>query len=707
MKIIKKLLVLLISFFLISCSSAPKQEEVIVEEPVIEEKEEVQEEPIPEETKFIAYSEEVEPNNSWAFEGNGNFNSEVERKHVEINGDSASLTSANIYLIAGRNYQITFDIFANDTANINFVIDSEIGQFVNQYIEITPEKKNIRINFYCGSTSYEAKAKFIFDGNNSKSFEIDNFSISSNIRNESVKINQIGYFTNLEKKAVFLADQGNYFSIYNENDEVVFNGALSIPVQYVASEEYLQNGFFGSFDTKGTYYIKTELGAYSSSFVIDDNVYDGLVKDALHFIYTQRCGQAITYEDSNEVYHDACHTAETKVYTTLSETYLDTVGGWHDAGDYGRYVQQENKVIADLLFSYLYTDSNNIEELDEARYGLEWELKLQTSSGSVYNKITTASFSNFILPEYDAAQMYAMYPWTLSTASFAGVMGLAYTAYKDIDSEFAQRCLDAHKKAIDYLKSVKGISQEKNPADFSTGEYTDNNENDERLFAYAVSYSISKEKEMLNLCKEVLDEAIKADNKAYNFKVYGMATLMNCLDEDSDLYQKIDSALKSECDSLADRVRSDIYSYSYTEYNGGSNAHLCDAINKLVLAYYLYNDERYLARASEAIDYIMGLNCLDMCFVYGYGKRWPRTIHHRVANVRGTTITGALAGGVDQFLTEGNSANYISSDTPRARRFVDAQDCFTNVEPAIYYNSPLVLALNLLIDANNYHPQSN
>ena len=83
----------------------------------------------------------------------------------------------------------------------------------------------------------------------------------------------------------------------------------------------------------------------------------------------------------------ACDTLATLYHTNEK---IDVSGGWHDAGDYGRYVVPGAKSVADLLIAYdanpeLFSDSIGIPEsgngvpdvLDEARYELEWMLKMQ------------------------------------------------------------------------------------------------------------------------------------------------------------------------------------------------------------------------------------------------------------------------------------------------------------------------------------------
>ena len=44
------------------------------------------------------------------------------------------------------------------------------------------------------------------------------------------------------------------------------------------------------------------------------------------------------------------HTGMASVYGTNEK--IDVSGGWHDAGDYGRYIVPAAKTIADLLYAY-------------------------------------------------------------------------------------------------------------------------------------------------------------------------------------------------------------------------------------------------------------------------------------------------------------------------------------------------------------------
>ena len=48
--------------------------------------------------------------------------------------------------------------------------------------------------------------------------------------------------------------------------------------------------------------------------------------------------------------HKECHNTMARIYGT--DKYIDVSGGWHDAGDYGRYTVAAAKSVVDLMMAY-------------------------------------------------------------------------------------------------------------------------------------------------------------------------------------------------------------------------------------------------------------------------------------------------------------------------------------------------------------------
>lgn len=61
-------------------------------------------------------------------------------------------------------------------------------------------------------------------------------------------------------------------------------------------------------------------------------------------------------------------------------------------------------------------------------------------------------------------------------------MAMAYEFYQDVDPNFANTCLNAAKKAWDFLEENPKLIYE-NPEDITTGAYEDTSDTDERYWA--------------------------------------------------------------------------------------------------------------------------------------------------------------------------------------------------------------------------------
>lgn len=181
-------------------------------------------------------------------------------------------------------------------------------------------------------------------------------------------------------------------------------------------------------------------------------------------LYLQRCGTKV---EDDKFGHPSCHDSIATIYKT--DQKIDVSGGWHDAGDYGRYVVAAAKAVADLMYAYeanpeIYSDNIGIPEsgngtpdiLDEVRYELEWMLKMQDKSdGGVYHKVTCDTFPGYVMPEKETKPLIVMPKSTTATADFAASMAMAYEFYKDIDADFAAKCLDAAKKLTNGQRKIQ------------------------------------------------------------------------------------------------------------------------------------------------------------------------------------------------------------------------------------------------------------
>ncbi|HOD76917.1 MAG TPA: ferritin family protein, partial [Syntrophorhabdus sp.] len=82
--------------------------------------------------------------------------------------------------------------------------------------------------------------------------------------------------------------------------------------------------------------LESAISGESYEFAISDKPYDKLFDDVLKMLYMMRCGSELEKKHAGEFAHEACHAKPATIYGTTKTK--DVTGGWHDAGDYGRYV---------------------------------------------------------------------------------------------------------------------------------------------------------------------------------------------------------------------------------------------------------------------------------------------------------------------------------------------------------------------------------
>jgi endoglucanase len=525
---------------------------------------------------------------------------------------------------------------------------------------------------------------------------------------------QMGYKTTAEKTAVVRlsediwdCDDVKICSVVNaDTGDVVYTGSPSDPVINASADEYDAIFDFSSVTTPGNYYIIcNDAEDASYTFTIGDDIYDDLLDDTVRMFYLQRCGTAIT---DTTFSHVACHTTDAVIYGT-DET-IDVSGGWHDAGDYGRYVVAGAKAVADLLYAYdanpaLYSDSVGIPEsgngvpdiLDETRYELEWMLKMQASSGGVYHKVTCESFPGYVMPEKETAQLIVTPVSTTATADFCAVMAMASEFYQAIDPTFAATCLEAAEKAWDFLEENPNLIYQ-NPSDITTGDYGDTSDKDERYWAAAQMYRATGESEYLTALEAMTTKTGLDWSTVGDYGNIAILT-MDGVDTTSTLYSKIKSSVVTQADKFLKNANKSAYDVAITSFNWGSNMTVANAGIILGLAYQLTGDDSYLTTATSQLHYLLGNNPVGECFVTGYGTVSPENPHHRPSMAKGQAMKGMLVGGVDSSLEDSAAKAYLF-DTPSAKRYVDNSESYSTNEITIYWNSPLIYLLSLTEDSN-------
>jgi endoglucanase len=218
--------------------------------------------------------------------------------------------------------------------------------------------------------------------------------------NTWIRINQLGYPTNGVKVAVWCSKQNTLLSKFELVDAVTqetvyqHNAGKAFGSYGPFSETYRLD--FSAFIKPGKYFLRAGK-TQSPVFAINDDVYKGMADFCLRYMRQQRSG-------FNPFLKDSCHTHDGyTLYGPMPDsTHIDVSGGWHDASDYLQYSTTSANATYHLLAAYrdfpqVFTDTKQAngldgkngtaDVLDEAKWGLDWLLKMHPSADWMFNQL--------------------------------------------------------------------------------------------------------------------------------------------------------------------------------------------------------------------------------------------------------------------------------------------------------------------------------
>jgi endoglucanase len=215
-----------------------------------------------------------------------------------------------------------------------------------------------------------------------------------------IRINLLGYQPESIKVATWCSKEASTIKKFTVVDsasgKVVYEKEAGNP--FGAYGPFLQTYrlTFTELNKPGTYYLETK-GVRSPYFRIGPDVYKGAADFCLRYMRQQRSG-------FNPFLKDSCHTHDgyTMYGPMKDSTHINVSGGWHDASDYLQYSTTSANATYHLLaawrdFPGVFKDAHlanglagmngEADVLDEARWGLEWLLKMHPREDWLFNQL--------------------------------------------------------------------------------------------------------------------------------------------------------------------------------------------------------------------------------------------------------------------------------------------------------------------------------
>ena len=489
---------------------------------------------------------------------------------------------------------------------------------------------------------------------------------------------------------------------------------------------------FSALSETGAFYLDVAGVGTSDEFDVAPDVYARAFLLVSRAFYGQRCGMAVDLAPLHPGYaHPACHVAGTPnpdalLHSSAGATgTVDGSGGWHDAGDYGKYVVNSGISTGELLWAYelfpervgavslQIPESNNgvPDLLDEARWNLRWMLKMQDADGGVWHKLTSERFGGFVMPEKDdGGPRYvigtgtAPFKSSCATGDFAAVMAIAARVFQPFDAEFAATARAAAERAWRWLSLNPNVVF-RNCCGVSTGEYGDGNCSDERLWAAA----------------ELFRTTGAAEYDSYFKSNY--AAVGPVLGTGPPSWPDVRSLALFSLRPVAAAHDRRSRALTHPRGRGGRRRGHPGADPRQPVSHQPARERLRLGlqrrgrelrrrprpreraparsgahgRGAENLHYLLGRNTFALSWVTQLGDRPYRHPHHRPSggDANAEPWPGMLSGGPNRF--GGDPVIDALPATPPARRYRDDQGSYASNEMAINWNAPLVFLLASLL----------
>ncbi|MBN2196014.1 MAG: glycoside hydrolase family 9 protein [Polyangiaceae bacterium] len=518
---------------------------------------------------------------------------------------------------------------------------------------------------------------------------------------QRVAVNSVGYLPDRVKRAT-VPVQVDSFQVRDAAGGIVYEAAAIGPTMD-QDEQTLWVLDFTEVRQPGEYYVSVQGPTpYLDSvhFEIGEDVYDSLLHILMLGMTGQRCGSAVGFTWNGTRYsHPACHLDDASLELVEGAPGTrDGTGGWHDAGDYGKYTVNGAFASGMMLLAWEHFPERLVgrafdlpeagdevpDYLDENRVNLDWLLKMQNADGSVVHKLTALDFPGFVSPVGDYAERYFSDWSSAGTADFVAVMAQAARVYEPVDPEFAAVCLAAARRSFDFLKDHP---EEHSPVvlPFKQMQYV-TSDPDDRAWGACELWETTGDEDALVEC----EVGIAGQHPATSWDWSGLGSLAVYTyvlsrrsdrdRRDPELVLERASEITSVADTMALVANENPWGLaSRGNRYWGINGVYARMVLGLRAAYMLEPKPEYLDAATQQIDHLLGRNYSSRSQVTGIGYAPPAHPHHRPSAADGIDLPwpGLLIGGA----------------WPDPWSWTDVVDDAKTGENAINWNAALIYAV--------------
>ena len=515
--------------------------------------------------------------------------------------------------------------------------------------------------------------------------------LSTTATNIYFRVNQLGYLEDDIKVAVAMMpktindlSQDSIYLIDKTSGNILPVDSIKITNAWEPMEMCARI-YFSSVTKPGDYNL-IGYGNESPIIHVGNDVYRGTQEIPLYYMRQQRCGY-------NPSLGDSCHSHDGILVLSGEKdgTYIDVTGGWHDASDYLQYLTTSANATTQMLVAYLSNPnvwednydstgnkgSNGVADiLDEARWGLDWMVKMNPNDTLFLNQIADDRDHRMaVLPADDKVDygwgegkqrpVYpcAGYPYGLmgnlndskglasSVGKFSSTFGLGAIAFSKADPNFAKELQRRSQVAYKVAKANPGACQ--TAPCTSPYYYEEDNWVDDMELAALLQYSFERNKEFLNDAidygrQEPITPWMGADSAHHYqwYPFYNLGHIILSSHPDKKVSAEFTRNVRSGLQRVYDRGRNNAFLNGIPFIWCSNN--LTVALVTQAMAYRENSgDNQFLEMETAMRDWLFGVNPWGKCMIVGLPQTgdFPRDPHSALTNLENIQVTGGLVDG--------------------------------------------------------------
>ena len=521
------------------------------------------------------------------------------------------------------------------------------------------------------------------------SFQIQNETYSAEI---FIRLNQAGYLPEDIKSAVIFSElpvENKKFEIIDTSTgQTEFTGIIEPSLHSLSKFQYFYTADFSALKKKGSYRIKIS-GTDSPGFRIDYDIYKGIVDSLMMFFKEQRCGP------TNPILHKVCHLWDiARLEGVKNNRQIDVTGGWHDAGDYLKFVSTTAYTTYMMIFSYEFdknkfgfdNDGNSVPDiLEEAKIGLDWLLRCNYQQDSLISRVQDLRdhSQKWRLPEDDLLKYDRTGSAVISKSEagiYSAVLALAARVWnkKFRSLKFSESCLKSAINIYNIKDELPALKEN------DSLMYRDENYYDEFELASVELFNTTGDSLYLNQAVEYGDKAGSDFWWSYgdicSLAHYRLAAH----------FPRFTDYIRSNVSSFSKKMQASVFNEG-TDYSWGTNITFLGIGLQAILLKTL--DKSFHSDSLTVLprDFILGRNLWGMSFIHNIGTNFPVQQHSQVGYFNKGYLPGALSSGpapasiLKEYKLDlaGNSKNIFNSDS---LQYNDEFTDFITNEPTITGN---------------------